>query len=138
LPLGRVNSATTFTIENRPTLAGHSPKADYRLVSDGYIEAMKIPLIAGRHLTASDLQSEPPPRVVLIDQAAMRRFFPAEDPIGKQLRMPGADQPTTIAGVVGDVVQHKLTTEVQPTLYMPLINSPRMSIAVATFREPLQ
>lgn len=138
LPLGRLNSATTFGIVGRPSVAGDEPTASYRLLTDGYLEAMNIPLRNGRPLVPADVISTPPPRVALIDQAVARRYFPGEDPVGRLLQLPGVTETTTIVGVVGEVVQRRLSAETQPTIYLPLLVSPSMSLVLETGGDPLE
>ena len=56
--------------------------ARYR-VDDGYLDAMGIPLISGRGIEASDQEGSE--GVVLASQAAVRRFWPDESPLGREI-----------------------------------------------------
>ncbi len=57
--------------------------ADYRAASAGYFAAMGIPLIRGRLFQESD--GPEAPHVALVSQSLARRYWPNEDPIGKQI-----------------------------------------------------
>ena len=76
-----------------------------RPVTPGYMETMRIPLRGGRYFSASDEGNAA--RVAIISEAAARRFWPGECPIGKQLRLHVHNEsvraPRDIIGIVGDV-----------------------------------
>lgn len=76
--------------------------ADGIVVGDGYFETFGIPLIRGRLLQPSDHRVDAPP-VVVVDQAAVDRWWPGEDPIGQRVRFASTDAPwATVVGVVGN------------------------------------
>src|SRR5262249_6756544 len=54
--------------------------------SDGYFEAMRIPLVRGRYFDRRDTASAPP--VVIVDERLARRFWPGRDAVGQRLLRP--------------------------------------------------
>ena len=92
--------------------------ADYRAASAGYFTAMGIPLIRGRLFQEGDgLDS---PHVAIVSQSLTKRFWPNEDPIGKQIEygnMDGDLRLLTIVGIVGDVRDNGLDRDPRPTVY---------------------
>ena len=74
-------------------------QAQQRVVEGPYFKAVGIPLLRGRTFGAED--DAKAPRRVVVSQELVRQLFRSEDPIGKRLRVAGA-QPEII-GVVGDV-----------------------------------
>ena len=70
-------------------------------VSAGYLEMMRIPLLAGRYLMRSDGANAA--GVAVISAFAAKHFWPAESAIGKHIRPAGGKQWRTVVGVVGDV-----------------------------------
>jgi putative ABC transport system permease protein len=100
-----------------PPAPGESPegRGTYRYaVSPGYIEALRIPLKAGRTLLPQDDAAGP--RVALISESTARRRLPGVDPIGRHLRI-GDFGPYTVVGVVGDVKQQSLALSDADAVY---------------------
>lgn len=78
------------------------PTALATVVTDGYFEALGIPLLRGRTFTERDVAGGP--NVAVLNEEAARRYFGAADPIGRRLKLgdAGADPPWwEIVGVVG-------------------------------------
>jgi putative ABC transport system permease protein len=107
-----------------PFAPGQAPLAEFRAVSADYFRAMGIPLVQGRYLAGTDFASDAP--FVLVNRAFARRFWASNAPggvdaVGKRIRF---DSPhwKTIAGVVGDIREARLTDEVKPEVYIPYTN----------------
>lgn len=84
LPLAGDLWGWSFIIEGRPAAKpGENPNAVYRIVTPGYFESMKIPIIRGRGILESDMATAP--GVVVINEQAAKKFWPNEDPIGKRI-----------------------------------------------------
>jgi putative ABC transport system permease protein len=109
LPLQHANWFGRFAIAGG---AGDG-SAEFRYVTPGYFQAMGIPIRRGRGLTDADTAERP--RVLLINEALARRYFPSEDPVGRVLTDRG-----TIVGVVGDVRQSRLDRPADPEIYYPV------------------
>jgi predicted permease len=90
-------------------------------VEPGYLTAMGIPLKQGRFFTSQD--DERSPNVVVIDEVLSRKYFVAENPIGKQIHLGGDGPPLQIIGVVGHVKQWDIGWDdresLQAQLYLP-------------------
>jgi len=94
------------------------PEVDVRMISPGYLRAMRVPVIRGRDFADSDATGRP--AVAVISAALARRFWPKEDPLGKHLTLtffPGI--PREVVGIVGDVKVDSLN-ETRPvdTIYV--------------------
>jgi putative ABC transport system permease protein len=96
-------------------------------VAGSYFEALGIPLKRGRFFTDADGRTNE--RVVIISEMMARRLWPDQDPIGHQIKW-GIDVPQnttplmTVVGVVGDVNQSALGSEVIPQTYEPIEQQP--------------
>ena len=123
-PLSRAGFGGGMSVEGART--DQVRYSDYRIVSPGYFETLRIPLRAGRMITnADDSTSE---HVMLINEAMAKKFFPGENPIGKRLRELGMDRhrdnPITVIGVVGDVRSSDLARPPGPQHFVPYRQRP--------------
>ena len=97
--------------------AGELPQAFYDSVSVDYFKAIGSPLLAGRTFTPTDDYRTAP--VVILSETAARRYFGAENPIGRFIT-PGAPARFEVVGVVGDVRRSGLTADAPLQVYRPL------------------
>jgi predicted permease len=142
LPLSGIHFNFSFEVEGRPKLApAQQPSMEVRVVSAEYFGAIGMPVLAGRGFTAADVAEAP--RVMVLSRSAVRRFFPGEDPLGKQINLGwgGADSPRaggTVVGVVGDVKDHGLAEDHPPEAYLPYAQRPvrGMDLVLRTAVDP--
>ena len=140
-PLGGSLLRGTVTAEDQ---SGSEVKgwASKPLISPGYLEALGVPLVAGRLFTAADRENSPP--VAIISESLARQFWGDQDPIGRRLNasLPGVAPWVTVVGVVGDIHQTSLAEEPPPAVYLPYLQVPRtfflqfMTFMVRTQSEP--
>jgi predicted permease len=104
----------------RPDALAQTPGSG-NIVAPGYFSMMRIPFVAGRDFTDQDAAGAP--LVAIVGEAAARRFWPAEDPIGKPLIVNGGGSQGSvirIVGVVQDVRYRALDFGTVPHVYLPL------------------
>jgi putative ABC transport system permease protein len=121
IPLDNGGSHQPIAIEGRPTLPmSEQPEVDVRLISSGYMRAMRIPILRGRDIRDADLAGRP--AVVLISESMARQFWPGEDALGKRLTLTFfPDAVREVVGIVGDVKLDGLDqTRPSAALYFPL------------------
>lgn len=117
----------------------------FRTVSPEYFDTMAIPLVRGRSFDRADMTSET--GAMLVNEAFVRRYWPAGDPVGKRLtafksvqRESDFGQPLEgqVVGVVGDVHHFSPEQEPEPEVYLPYTrNPPKWISLVARIRaEP--
>ncbi len=123
LPLGR-NRSWGVRAKGHTYKDGEYPDAFVRIVSDGYIRAMGIPLIAGRDLTERDTPSTE--QVILINQTMARTLFPGENAIGQII---SADNDRQVVGIVSDVRHLALEQGSGSEMYLPIRQCPDWSSA---------
>lgn len=137
LPLGSVQINTRIFLQGRPD---ETLRLAYRAVTPDYFRAMGIPVVRGRAFTDED--HEGGPRVVIVSQAFAQRYWPDQDPLGKQLTLGDARTGpwSTVAGVVGSVRYDGLTRQAGPELYtsyqQTLLAAQFSSIVLRTARDP--
>ncbi len=101
---------------------GKRPSPFVRIVDDGYLATMRIPLRAGRDFTEADnLTSE---RVVLVNETFARTVWPGEYPLGRIVTPTlGPDQEYRVIGVVGGVRYFGFEKDSGPEVYFPIRQS---------------
>ncbi len=114
------------------------PFIDIEAVSPSWFETLRVPLIAGRLFTGADDGTAP--KVVIVNQACARRFWPGQSPIGKTFIVGRGPQPSQVVGVAADVRNHGLAADTDPQLYLPFkqLPWPGMNLLVRTTVPPLQ
>lgn len=108
-------------------------QADWRSVSNGYFEAVQLPLLEGRLFTATDTYESP--RVVVITEALAARMWPQASAVGKQLYWGGIDgDPIEVVGVVGDLRDFALDEAAPPLMFLSVQQTamPNMTLLVRT------
>jgi putative ABC transport system permease protein len=140
LPLSGSSDSDSFAIAGRPEPGpSESREAFFNVVGPGYFQTLGIPLLRGRDFTDRDTVAAP--GVALINQAMVRRFWPDEDPLGKQITM---DRKSffSIVGVVGDVRQLGQASETSPEVYLSYLQDPvawpYRTLIVRTAGDPLK
>ncbi len=121
IPLDNGGSHQPVAIEGRPMVPmSEQPEVDVRLVSAGYMNAMRIPIVRGRDLRDTDIAGRP--AVILISESMARQFWPGEDALGKRLTLTFfPDSVREVVGIVGDVKLDGLDqTRPSAALYFPL------------------
>jgi putative ABC transport system permease protein len=116
----------------------------YSPITPDYFQTLGIPLRRGRAFTANDTAVAP--AVVILNEAAVRRYFGAVDPIGRQVTPEmwngtgSATQPRTVVGVVGDIKLQHAGEEPLETIYWPMAQIASETvywIAMRTAGDPL-
>jgi len=147
LPLSGEMFRTWAHIEGTPPDPPARRKiTDVAVVTPGYFATMGIPLRSGRDFTDRDGSGAAP--VVIVNEEFARRYFPAENPIGKRFAL-GWQQDTAatgpdmtvggeIVGVVGNVRRHGLSGEVWPETYVSFMQPtfPTFAVVVRSTADP--
>jgi putative ABC transport system permease protein len=115
-----------MTVQGYPAAPGEVLNPDANVVSDGYFEAMGIPLVAGRTFTPADTQGSE--GVAIVSAALARRYWTTGSATGGRIALdPGAadERWATVVGIVGDV-RRGLDRQSEPMVYVPLSQHPNM------------
>jgi predicted permease len=117
---GGVNS-TSIYVQGRVYEAGRRDldnSINRLVISTNFFETMEIPMVLGRGFNARD--NETGPKVVVINEAAAKKYFPNENPIGQHF---GSSIETTnqleIVGVLKDAKYNSVRDPAPPTMYVP-------------------
>ncbi len=127
---------------NSFSIIGRPPDPDQgeiktRIVTPGYFETVGLGLIRGRLMEPTDTVDALP--VVVLNQAAVDRYFPEEDPLSRQIGIWGAGG-REIIGIVENEKMEGLDQEAPAAMYVNLLQAPQVSaitLMVRTYEEPL-
>ena len=144
MPFGGGWTTGSFNVEGyQPPPDGNGPWGDIRIISPGFLETLKVPVLAGHVFTEQEARNPRP--VAVVDEEFVRRFYKSpSDAIGKRLWR-GSPTPSdstryvTIVGVVGHTKHEGLAAEARVQLYLPYEQRggmSRMDIAVRTTGDP--
>jgi macrolide transport system ATP-binding/permease protein len=128
LPLEDGDQTTGFRIVGRPYHGEHWEVA-YRAVSSGYMPTLQTQLVRGRYFREDDDASRP--RVVIINEAFAKQYFPGENPVGRQIAFDESEKSRMlIVGVVRDLQEGQLDAAPRGAMYVPFNQDPPIYFAV--------
>jgi predicted permease len=118
---GSVNS-TGIYVQGRPAPLTRpqddSHSINRLVISPNFFDVMGIPIVAGRALNDRDVATSP--KVVVINEAAVRKYFPNENPLGRHFGgSPETAGDLEIVGVLRDAKYNSVRDEAPPTMYVP-------------------
>jgi putative ABC transport system permease protein len=131
-----------FSIEGRaPLRRGELIDAIVETTTPSYFGEMNIALRDGRFL--SDADGAEAPKVAVVSESLVRRYFDGENPLGKHIKIGKADsdQPwLTVVGVVSDLHYSWITKQLVPTIYRSFRQAPPYytTLVLRTTGDPLK
>jgi len=135
LPLQNWGWDATFNIKGRPEEpVATRPRAELRYVTIGYFPTMGVPIVRGRAFLPTDTADQP--RVLIVNDALVKRYFANEDPIGQ------VTDRGVIVGVIRDIRQANLDVPAVPEIYyhvpqnVAIASDIGMSLVVRTAGPP--
>jgi putative ABC transport system permease protein len=122
-PFGSRCARLGFWIDGQPQTNENMLVTGWHRVGPDHFRALKIPIVRGRGFTNDDRRGRA--QVVVISEAAARRFFPDLDPVGRRITLPevveGDPETAEIIGVAGDVTYWPLDEAPGPAIYQPAL-----------------
>ena len=117
VPLGYESfSLTAIAVDGYEPQPNEQPTAEYNEVSPDYFVTLGIPLISGREFTRAD--DENAPRVAIVNQTMIARYWRGQNPIGQRLQVKG--NWVQVVGVVKDSKYYSMDETPRPFFYVPL------------------
>jgi putative ABC transport system permease protein len=109
---------------------------DIEAISPQWFQTMRVPLRAGRTFTAAD--NADAPKVVIVNEAFARRFWPNENPVDRHILVGRGPEPSQVIAVAADIRNRGLALDTQPQLYLPFAQLPwtDMNLLVRTTAPP--
>jgi putative ABC transport system permease protein len=138
IPFDDTEWDSSFHITGTPSYQpGQEPSAEMNMVSPDYFRVMGMPILRGRAFGPEDVAENP--GAVIIDESLATRYFPGQDPIGRQMdnnqTLKKDPPPLTIVGIVartrneapGEDNVEKLNF---PQMYLPAAQRPNDSVTL--------
>ncbi len=121
-PMGIINNGDdTVSVPGHQTVPGQpEPSLLYNVIGTQFFETLQIPLVEGRSFADGDTESSP--RVAIISEAMAKKYWPHQDPIGRQFTMnsdPG--HPMQVVGIAGDARYQGIAEPIGPVFYVPFL-----------------
>ena len=123
---GGIDGRLSMPGQDKEEAAGN-PMLNMEVASPNYFALLGIPMLRGRPFSDEDREGTTP--VIVVSSGVAHHFWPASDPIGKRLAMPGRE--FTVVGVVPDTRYRELMAA-RPTVYFPLRQSPFSTVVPST------
>lgn len=117
-PLNNGCNGTVMTFPDQPQRMAGNAMVGVHWVSPEWFRTLRVPLQRGRGFTAADRLGAP--RVVLINEAAARKYFAGEDPIGRRVAVwqGGFHEGAEVIGIVGDVRFGTIDSTARPDAFI--------------------
>ena len=134
---GNGGSAGIGLLDREEPPKGREPHVLYNIVTPNFFETVLTPLLQGR--VFGDQDQTKTPLVLLINQTMAKKYWPGQDPIGKQIKLLEDGTVGSVVGVVGDTKQYWVHDEATPQLYASYSQQPTFfaTLVVRTAVEPL-
>jgi predicted permease len=122
LPVSENGNTWWIRVVGHPFNGEHN-EVNYREVSSAFFTTLHAKLLRGRYFNEADDASKP--RVLIINEALAKKYFPGEDPLGQKIgnNTLTPDSIAEVIGIVSDVRDGSLDSEVWPAIYEPVRTS---------------
>jgi predicted permease len=118
IPMIGMSAQANFIPEGRAEDPSNSIAFNFRIATPGLFRTLRIPIKQGRDFDDRDIASAP--CALIVNEAAARKAWPNENPIGKRIPGPrdGKERVLcSVVGVVGDAHDDGLREPVRPQIY---------------------
>jgi predicted permease len=137
VPLTFGGGSTSVKPEGYVSPANESMETQAAIITPNFLQTMQIPLVKGRDFTLQDTKSAQ--RVVIVSEAFANRYWPNQEPLGKQLNSDLTHEWFKVVGVARDAKENGLNEKPMPFVYLPLYQIYRsdMIISARVAGDPL-
>jgi len=111
------NWGSDVTVEGFPRGPDIDSNSRFNLVGPGYFKTLGVPMVAGREFTLHD--SKGSPKVVVVNQAFVRKFNLGAQAVGKRMTDGGETLDMEIIGVAADAKYSEVRDTVPPVYFRP-------------------
>ncbi len=137
VPLKGDDASSRVVLPGGRQFSTESDRTNWRRVTPGYLELLRVPLVRGRHLTDRDRGDTEP--VVVVNEAAAQKYWPGQDPLGQRAVVGGGPE-RLVVGIVGNIRDRGPEIPPRQECYVPLAQSQvvrETTLVVRTAGDPL-
>ncbi len=125
-----------FQIQDRPASnSDERPAVDAQVVTAGYFETLRQPIVQGRTFTEHD-DGPGAPWVAIVNRSMARHFWPNEDPVGKRISFDNREHWWEVVGIAGDVTEYGLDRKPGDVAYVGFNSGVVQWLVVRTSMDP--
>src|SRR5713101_1348156 len=128
VPLAFGGGSTSVKPEGYVSQANESMETQVAIITPNYFQTMQIPIVKGRDFTLQDTKSSQ--RVVIVSEAFVERYWPNQEPLGKQLNSYFTHEWFRVVGVARDSKVNGLNEKPMPFVYLPLYQIYRATMII--------
>ena len=128
-PAAQSNQRRQVVVDGRPDDPNGPAYINYRGVTAGFFDVLKIPILEGRAISVQDRDGTQ--HVAVVSQSLAKLYWPGQSPIGKRVKLnPTHKEWVTIVGVSGNVLDDWFNSRNAPTIYAPVLQWPSTQVFV--------
>jgi predicted permease len=128
VPLNFGGGSTSVKPEGYISPANESMETQAAIITPNFFQTMQIPLVKGRDFTLQDNQGSQ--RAVIVSEAFANRYWPKQEPLGKQLNSDLTHEWYKVVGVARDTKVTSLNEKPMPFVYLPLYQIYRANMII--------
>jgi predicted permease len=117
VPLGLGGGSTAVKPEGYVPQANESTETQVAIISPNYFQTLQLPMVKGRDFTLQDARSSQ--RVAIVSETFVKRYWPNQEAVGKQLNSDLTHEWFTVVGVARDSKVNGLNERPTPVVYLP-------------------
>jgi len=144
VPLAFGGGSTSVKPEGYVPPANESMETQAAIITPNYFQTMQVPILKGRRFTPQDDKNSQ--RVVIVSEAFANRYWPNQEPLGKQVNSDFTHESFTVVGVARSSRVASLSEKPVPFLYFPLYQIYRSTMIISarvagdplTFTQPIE
>jgi predicted permease len=135
-PLSGNTNTTDVSIPGRASALGDDMEVQVVVATPRYFETLGMRVVQGRGISVDDRPGAP--RITVVNQAFVTRFFGLEDVLGRRFVAGGQDRELTVVGVVKNARINNVRNDPRPIIYLPFSQSPEFlrGLQIRTLGEP--
>jgi predicted permease len=139
-PLNGNGEMLPYLVEGSTAAPDKLPTAHANIVSDGYFDTMRLPVLAGRDFAGDDRATTM--RVAIVNEQMAKKIAPDGQPLGKRVKISPADTAAgwaTVVGVVGNAKHFAINEHQVDQVYVPFTQRPLIftELVVRTDGDPM-